>query len=95
MSVIPRIRGKVGQATEPADVAGKWFFEMWLSQMGEGEGDSLGMFGPFDTEEQAQAELRNACQLACEAIEKKMTGEISGHYIDMKSNELKKWENQK
>ena len=31
--MIPRIRGKVGQAEEPEEVRGKWYFEMWLTSM--------------------------------------------------------------
>lgn len=90
-----RIRGKVGQATEPPEYAGKWFFQLWLSPFGSGDpvpGDSLGEFGPWHSEAEAQAELRKAAQIASEAIEKKTVGEVSGMYIDLKSNLTKRWD---
>lgn len=90
--VIPRIQGKVGQATEPPEVAGKWYFEMWLTSIGGGEGDSLGLFGPWETEEQAKVELRRASQMAVETIEEKMDGKKSGKYIDMKTNSVRRWD---
>lgn len=87
-----RIRGKVGQATEPEEVQGKWFFQIWLTTFGGGEGESLGHFGPFETEDIAQAELRKASQMISETITEKITGKKSGLYIDMKDNQLKSWE---
>lgn len=90
--MIPRIQGKVGKATEPPEVAGKWFFEMWLSELGGARCDSLGLFGPWETEEVAQAELRRASQLACEAIEKAVDGKTSGKYVDIKSNLTRRWD---
>ena len=90
--MIPRIQARVGQASEPADVAGKWFFEMFLSSLGGGnEPLSMGQFGPWDTEEIAHKEMRRACKLACETIEEKMSGQKSGKYIDMKTNETRDW----
>lgn len=89
--MIPRIRGKLGQAMEPKELEGKWFFELFLTAMGGGEGMSLGQFGPWDTEAIAGAELKKAAQLACEVIEKNVTGKTSGKYVDMKTNELRDW----
>lgn len=89
---IPRIRGRVGQATEPPEMAGKWFFEMFLTEMGGGDGESMGQFGPWDDEKTALAELRSACRLACEAIEKRVTGKVSGRFIDMQTNEVRSWD---
>lgn len=92
--MIPRIRGKLGQATDPGEYQGKWFFELWLTELGGGGGDgmSLGQFGPWDSEEIAGEELRKAAQLACEAIEQSMDGKVSGKYIDMKTNEMRSWD---
>jgi hypothetical protein len=89
---IPRIRGKVGQAFEPEEMKGKWFFEMWVTPVGGGEGASLGFFGPWDTEEKAKQELQVAARMACETIEKKVMGQVSGKYIDMKTNETMNWD---
>lgn len=89
--MIPRIQARVGQATEPKEFEGKWFFEMFLTTLGGGEGQPMGQFGPWDTEEIAHEEMRRACKLACEAIEEKMAGSKSGKYIDMKTNQMRDW----
>ncbi len=90
--MIPRIQGKVGQATEPEEMKGKWFFTMWLTEIGGGEGKSLGDFGPFETEALAKEELNRAAKLACETYEMFMDGKVSGKYIDMKSNTTRRWD---
>ncbi len=91
--MIPRIQGKVGQAEEPIEMKGKWFFEMWLTTLG-GEDDkvSLGQFGPWDDERQAKQELKKAARLACEAMEQRMEGKVSGKYIDMHTNQTRSWD---
>ena len=91
MTFIPRIRGKVGVA-EDGPHPGKWYFEMWVTSVGGGEGDSLGVFGPWDSEKIAKDELNRACRLACEAVEKKVTGTTSGKFIDMQTNEVRNWD---
>ena len=83
--MIPRIRGKVGQAVDPPDMVGKWFFEMWLTEIGGGEGKSLGQFGPWESEQIAKTELKRAAEIACKAIEP------GGDYVDMKTNEQRTW----
>ena len=90
--MIPRIRGKVGQGqSDDPKLDKKWFFSIWVTTIGGGEGDKLGDYGPFDTEEIAQKELEGACQMACDAVAKNIKGGIPGQYIDMKDNKLKKW----
>lgn len=94
--LIPRIMGKVGQAESPDPrFDKKWFFKMWMVAMGAGEPtdeDSMGEFGPYDTEEQAHAELKRAVQVACEAAEKAITGKTSGLFVNMKNNKTESWE---
>lgn len=90
--MIPRIQGKVGQATAPEEMKGKWFFEIWLTSIGGGEGESMGVFGPWASEAEAKAELQKAAQLAAQAAEKGLTGKISGQYIDMKTNSIRRWD---
>ena len=93
MKGIPRIRGKIGQCVESDDrsLIGKWFFDLYLTTLGGGEGYHMGQFGPFETEKIAQDELMNASKIACEEVEKSLTGESSGEYIDMKDNKRKAW----
>lgn len=88
----PRIMGRVGRIEQPPELVGKWAFEIRVSLLGSGDGDSLGEWGPFDTEEIAQTELVKACKLACEAAEEAAGLPPSGKYIDMKTNQLKPWD---
>lgn len=93
--MIPRIQGKIGQADEPGhEYHGKWFFTIWLSFIGEGQPKEIGTFGPWETEQIAKDELKNACRMGCEALEEKISGTKSGHYIDMKTNETRPWDDQ-
>jgi hypothetical protein len=89
--MLPRIQGKVGQA-ENGPHPGKWYFEMWLTSIGGGEGQTLGLFGPWESEQEAKTELQRACKMAVEAIETKMGNGPSGKYIDMKTNTVRKWD---
>lgn len=90
---IPRIQGAVGQVSEPPEFAGKWFFEMWLSFLGRDEEKrSLGQFGPWDSEKEAEEELRAAAKIACDLIERDISGNTSGEYIDMKTNLRRRWD---
>ena len=90
---IPRIRGKVGQIeSDDPKLAGKWIFEIYVSEFGGGEGDCVGQFGPWDTEAIAQSELRNAVRMCSEHWEKATTGTVSGKYVDLKSNVLRSWD---
>ena len=95
--MIPRIQGKIGQGDEPGHPHhGKWFFTVWFSTLGGGEAKEVGTFGPWETEQIAKDELKKACRLGCEALEEKLGGDgkPSGHYIDMKTNELRPWDEQ-
>ncbi len=96
----PRIRGKVGQCTSVDDASfnhmlGKWFFKVWMSEFGSGEAkeeDSLGQFGPWDTEEIAHKEMKVAVQIICEKVSEFVDGKPSGSYIDLKTNVMRKWD---
>ncbi len=92
--MIPRLRGKVGQADKdnPPEVAEKWYFEVWLTTIGGGEGDSLGLFGPWDTEEVAQTQMRSLVKELSELIVKNTEGAVPGKYVDMKTNEVRSWD---
>lgn len=90
--MIPRIRGKVGQIEEPIEDRGKYAFTLWLTTVGGGEGKELGTWGPYPTEAEAKAEMKKTAQVAVEAWEIHSTGSKSGKYIDMQTNELRRWE---
>lgn len=94
MNLPPRIKARVGQATPGQGVDGKWFFEIIVANFyGENIGEPFGPIGPFDTEQAAQAEMRNAVRIVAESLEVKISGEKSGQYMDMKDGGiLKKWE---
>ena len=92
--MIPRIQGRVGTIEDPPELAGKFAFEIILSDIGgAGQiGDPIGPFGPFDTEAEAQRELRKACRTACEDISKKVPGGDPTKYFDMQQNKLRNWD---
>ncbi len=91
--MIPRIQGKVGQATEPEEFKGKFFFEIWLTTLGgEDKKRSLGQFGPFETEATAREALIGAVRHVSEECERLIAGEVSGQYIDMKTNSVRRWD---
>lgn len=92
--MLPRIRGKVGEFIENGKDTGKFGFEIWISEFGGGEAkesDSLGCFGPFDTEEQAHQELKNACKMACETYAQNTPGADPNSFVDMKTNKTMNW----
>lgn len=91
---IPRIRGRVGQAEEAGhEHNGKWFFELYFSVLGGGTDDKpLGVFGPYETEQEAKVALKGAAKMACEVVEKDATGTTSGKYLDLRTNEVRPWD---
>jgi len=92
MHNIPRLRARVGTATEPEELKGKFFFEVFLAAPGEGNGQKLGDWGPYDTEKEAHIEMRKTVREMSELIQKEITGKASGRYLDMKTNEFHNWE---
>jgi hypothetical protein len=87
---IHRFRGKVGQAYEPEEVKGKWFFTVWVARLGGGEVAELGTYGPIDTEEAALKELKTQIELLSRHVASQI-GSDPNKYIDMNTNELKDW----
>lgn len=90
----PRLRMQIGRATEPKDVAGKWFchLTMWATD-GIKEIGSLGYFGPFETEESAKIKAREISKEACESVQELMGFTPSGKYFDLKQNGvLRSWD---
>lgn len=94
--MIPRIRGKVGTIVDPPEYRGKFAFSIWFSELRdekiEQTNPDFGPIGPYDTEADAQKELMNACKIACETFEKKITGGVSGMYFDLKTKLLRRWD---
>ena len=82
----------MGQAESPdPKFNGKWFFTIWLTTMGGGPGDSMGDFGPFETEAEAQKQLKLAVKDAMKVVSEKI-GADPNRVIDMKDNKTKTWE---
>lgn len=83
--MVPRIRGKVGEALEGPHL-GKWYFELSVWDLGgeKQHGETM-QVGPFDTEEIAHQEMKQTIQVVCEDFEQKAVGEKSGRYLDMKA----------
>lgn len=89
----PRIQARTGQITDPPELVGKWTFEIHLTYIGGGE-DKKVLQCPayFETEAEAKTAMREAARVACEACEKMMGSEVSGNYLDLKSNAVRKWD---
>ncbi len=88
--MIPRFQGRVGQIEDPEEFKGKWAFEVWLSFIGDGnEPKSLGMQGPFDTEETAHFELKLAVNKLVKTAQEAVGAEPNGDCIDLKTNKIR------
>lgn len=85
--MIPRIRGNAIQKEN-----GKWTFMILVGMLGSDECDEYNFKFDFETKEEALTELRKASQMLCEAVEKKVDGKASGKYIDMKTNQTRRWD---
>jgi hypothetical protein len=96
MKAIPRIRARVGKISEPQEFKNQWAFEisMWTFD-GETQVGELGTFGPYKTEKEAHEKMRLMTQTICESVEHKMTGGISGKYLDLKNGAvMRPWQEQ-
>lgn len=80
----PRIRGRIGIATEPEELVGQWMAEisLWTFEGNEMIGPPW-IFGPYADEKAATKGLRELARKASEAIEMQQTGKISGQYYDI------------
>lgn len=85
--MIPRVRGNAVQKEN-----GKWSFMLVVGVMGNEDCDEYHFAIEFDTKEEALAELQRAARLICESFEQRITGKLSGKYIDMKTNSTRKWD---
>lgn len=69
----PRIKGRVYQSDLLLEMPdGEWFFELVILNYYYND-DQIAAFepiGPFDTEAEAEEQLKTAVQLACEAAER-------------------------
>lgn len=88
--MLPRIRARSIQIDN-----GKWAFEISLWNLEGTEmigGDPVGVYGPFETEDECKKEMRNAVKIACEAY-KGPNGEKPTGYVDLKNGgEYRKFE---
>ncbi len=92
--MIPRVQARVGQAdsdNEP-DVANKWFFEIVISFLGMGQIGEPFQIGPWETEKKAHEEMKNAVKLVVDKVVEQTPGAVPGKYYDMKTNEVRSWD---
>lgn len=94
--MIPRIRGRAGQASEGQgpDIDGKWFYEISIWDLtGEKQAGPPFQLGPFDTETQACEVGRDTVKRLSEHLETLDGGKPSGKYLDLKNGGiLRPWE---
>lgn len=86
MTAPVRLKGKVAQAEPGQGFDHKWFFTLFMFTLDNQQiGSPCGPFGPYETEALALEEMKGALKVCCEEIELKLTGQVSGHYIDMQN----------
>lgn len=93
--MIPRIRGKVGQVEIDGKLTDKWSFQIWISELGSGDvnlADKVKLNPPiFSTKAEAMLGLHEAVRIAHKVISE-LIGAIPNEYIDMKTNERRRWD---
>jgi hypothetical protein len=86
MKLLPRFRGS---AFEEKD---GWSWEVCMTTLGDN--DDPFYFSSnviFPTKEIAIEDMKVAIKLACDEIQRKVMGKVTGEYIDMKTNETMNW----
>lgn len=85
--MLPRLQGNAIQAE------GGWSWQYFITFMGDGnEGLRVESTQFFTTKEDAIADMKKAMQEACNVIQEKLMGRVTGEYIDMKTNDLRRWD---
>lgn len=94
--VVPRLRGRVAEIELPIEDKGKFCYELSLWTFdGETQVGEPWLFGPFASEAVAMEKGKEIVKFAAEAIEKDMTGEVSGKFFDLKNGGiLRPWAEQ-
>jgi len=92
--MIPRIRGRAGQAEPGQGMDGKWFYEISIWDLtGEKQAGPPFQLGPFDSEEECCKVGRHAVKMVSEKWETLDGGQPSGKYLDLKNGAiLRPWE---
>jgi hypothetical protein len=86
MKAIPRLRGRAAQIDSPPEDAGKWLYELTMWDLsGEHQVGEPWFFGPFETEAIAKTEGREITKKVSQTVEKEITGEVSGRFLDLKN----------
>lgn len=95
MHAIPRIKARVGEVEPGQGHDGEFCFEVLMFTMSNKFVGHLGTFGPYKTEKEAQAKMREATKMICQKIELDETGKTSDEYLDLKNGaEMRKWDEQ-
>lgn len=90
-----RIKSKLGIGEAPPHMKGKHFFNLYIfDEDGETQiGDTIGPFGPFDTEREAIVACKAECRKACDLVAKAYGGKPTTDYLDMnEGGVVRKWE---
>lgn len=67
--LIPRVHGRAGQIETPVHIAGKWTFKIEISFIGaEVPPVRMQSHVVFDSEDEAIAEMTDACEKVCRAL---------------------------
>lgn len=86
-TLMPRFRGRAYEKN------GTWHWEVNVTILGSNDdGFLMGSVNSFTTKEEAIEDMKVAIKIGCDTIQKQVMGEVTGEYIDMKSNETLKWD---
>lgn len=87
MNPMPRFSGRAIRAEDG------WYWEMIVSVLGEGGyGNIYTTKKRFKNKEECIEDLKAAIQYGCDEAQKAFGMDPSGEYIDMKTNETRRWD---
>ena len=97
--ILPRICGKTGEISrvDPADKdkyrVGEWLFHVELSYLNKPDIPPQSLYSKtsYPTREKALAEMKVVIKELHGIIQEAFDGKRDGRYIDLKTNELRKW----
>lgn len=82
----PRIIVNTGEIESPKEYSGKWAAEVSMWDVG-GERQIMEPYtlGPFETQAEALKKGREVVEFISKKLEKEITGEAKGEYLDLKN----------
>lgn len=84
---LPRFRGRAFEKDDG------WSWEVFINFLGDNDnGMVINANLIFTSREDAITDMKKAIKMGCDIIQKEVMGEVTGNYIDMKTNETLNWD---